>query len=210
MSSSPCWATCPGRAGRPHACVCQTCFLRLTLVRRGILNRGRCDLSFARSRVLITRNLSSCVIIIRLQMAGDVLILTSAAVFAAMRIYALFHQNRTLLVLILVLGLVNPVISMYTFINSTPILFHVTPTYQTCSIDTPYISNLMHSDLAVVGAYCKQGMLGARVSSVVSDSLVLILTWKGTRNVAISHGLKKTLMTDSTCHLRQLKLGAYS
>jgi len=103
-----------------------------------------------------------------------------------MRIYALFYQSRTLSVLILVLGLVNPMISMYTFINSTPILFHVTPTYQTCSIDTAYISN-----------FC---MLGARVSSVISDSLVLILTWRGTRNVAISRGLKKTLMIDTAIY----------
>ncbi|KAH9836389.1 uncharacterized protein C8Q71DRAFT_708355 [Rhodofomes roseus] len=145
--------------------------------------------------LLIVRNRKSCMIIMRLQMAGDVLILTcvagnSCAAFATMRIYALFRRSWALSYLILALSLVNPAISMYTFIISTPILLQVTPTYQTCSIDTPYASNLMLVHLA------RPGMMGARASAVVSDSLVLFLTWRGTRHVAASE-LRTILMSHS-------------
>ncbi|KZT65317.1 hypothetical protein DAEQUDRAFT_731593 [Daedalea quercina L-15889] len=120
-------------------------------------------------------------------MAGDVLILSSAAIFAAMRMYALFHQSWSLFGFTLTLGLINPMISMYTFIISTPVLLHITPTYQTCSIHTANASNLY------------VWMMGARAASVVFDSFVFFLTWRGTKFVGM-HKLKKTLLVDTTVY----------
>ncbi|KAH9836399.1 uncharacterized protein C8Q71DRAFT_708529, partial [Rhodofomes roseus] len=88
--------------------------------------------------------LRSCVIVIRLEMAGDVLILSASAqfaVFTALRIYALVHGNMYLFATTLGLGLIAPIISTYTFVNSQPILAQITPSYQFCYIQDAFATN---------------------------------------------------------------------
>ncbi|TFY51658.1 hypothetical protein EVJ58_g10449, partial [Rhodofomes roseus] len=81
----------------------------------------------------------------RLEMAGDVLILTSSTVFTAVRIYALSGRSRWRLGFTLALGLVNPVMSTYTFILSAPYLARLTPRYQTCDIDTQFLGDMLRA-----------------------------------------------------------------
>ncbi|EPT00573.1 hypothetical protein FOMPIDRAFT_1108111, partial [Fomitopsis schrenkii] len=107
----------------------------------------------------------------RLEMVGDVLILASSTIFTALRIYALCACNNWKLVWMLVLGLINPVMSTFTFVLSTPYLAHITPHYQTCDIDTKLLGDI--SSLSGLPDL----MLGARASAVVFDGVVLLLTW---------------------------------
>jgi len=58
------------------------------------------------------RSSYSCVVIVGFEMAGDVLILMSAAVFTAMRVYAMFHRLKWIFLMILALGMINPVVSI--------------------------------------------------------------------------------------------------
>jgi len=108
----------------------------------------------------------SCVIIVRFEMAGDILILVTSALFTAMRIYAMFYRNKCLFTLVLVLGFINPAISIYTFVISTPVLVD-----QVCDIDTRIASN--------------GWMIGARISSLVFDGFVMLLTWFRTRRIKL-------------------------
>ncbi|RPD75595.1 hypothetical protein L226DRAFT_522734 [Lentinus tigrinus ALCF2SS1-7] len=76
----------------------------------------------------------TCAILVRSEMALNVLLLCSAAVFSSLRAYALCAQNITILVVVLGLGLMNPVISIYTFVESTPFL--ITAPLQACGFYT--------------------------------------------------------------------------
>ncbi|EED85644.1 predicted protein [Postia placenta Mad-698-R] len=158
----------------------------------------------------------SCTIIIRFEMAGDVLILTSSAfqntgwltaklVFTAMRVYALSGRSK---ILVLTLGLVAPVISTYTFVVSYPILQVVTPTYQSCDIYTRYTVNKVHSNI-VRWAWTLAGMIGTRVSSLLFDGLVMALTWVRIRRIAVpssdaaaSNSLQAVLIKDTAYVIR--------
>ncbi|KAI0729810.1 hypothetical protein C8Q72DRAFT_777276 [Fomitopsis betulina] len=138
----------------------------------------------------------SCVIIIRFEMAGDILILTSSTVFTALRIYALFHKSIYLFGLTLALGLISPIISIYGFIRSTPLLYEITPSYAVCYIETAYVTNLL--DETKSGAdHASTGMMGARAAAIVFDGFVLGLTWRGTHRGTALGGSHRVLMRDS-------------
>ena len=127
-------------------------------------------------QTLIVRNLTSCSVIIRVQMAGDVLILSSAAgeyfcvdtCTASLMFCRSFCRYAHVCAIpsepdvvhlhsrarsvessdlnghpVCILRLRAPLIrrSQYTFIISPPTLWHA-PTYQTCTIDDPNVSNL--------------------------------------------------------------------
>ncbi|EED83135.1 predicted protein [Postia placenta Mad-698-R] len=148
----------------------------------------------------------SCTIIIRFEMAGDVLILTSSALFTAMRVYALSGRSKILFGIVLTLGLVAPVISTYTFAVSYPILQVVTPTYQSCDIYARYTVNKMHSNI-VRWAWTLAGMIGTRVSSLLFDGLVMALTWVRIRRIAVpssdaaaSKSLQAVLIKDTAVY----------
>lgn len=141
----------------------------------------------------------SCTIIIRFEMAGDVLILTSSALFTAMRVYALSGRSKILFGIVLTLGLVAPVISTYTFAVSYPILQVVTPTYQSCDIYARYTVN--------------NWMIGTRVSSLLFDGLVMALTWVRIRRIAVpssdaaaSKSLQAVLIKDTAVYFAFLLL----
>ncbi|KAI0729764.1 hypothetical protein C8Q72DRAFT_911806 [Fomitopsis betulina] len=118
-----------------------------------------------------TFHLQTCTVMMRLEMAGDVLILTSSTsmFFTALRIYALSARNHWTLAWMLVLGLVNPVMSTYTFVLSAPYLAHVTPHYQTCDIDTQLLGDI--------------GTRDCPCSGVIFDAVALVLTWKSIKRV---------------------------
>jgi len=106
----------------------------------------------------------SCGILERIQMALDVIILISATVFAALRVYAIFGRNAWLFGAILVSGLVHPCILIHVFIVSSPGVDNVLG-HQACELG---ILDSTHG--------YEDWMIGARAASVVSDGLVLVLT----------------------------------
>ncbi|KAH9922452.1 uncharacterized protein B0H18DRAFT_1120851 [Fomitopsis serialis] len=124
-------------------------------------------------------------------MAGDVLVLTSSAskhlsflappthdyIFTAVRIYALSARSRWRLGFSLVLGLINPVMSTYTFVLSAPYLARLTPHYQTCDIDTQFLGDICEDKPQFPGMMC------ARASAVIFDAVALLLTWLSIKRV---------------------------
>ncbi|KZT65309.1 hypothetical protein DAEQUDRAFT_768972 [Daedalea quercina L-15889] len=119
----------------------------------------------------------SCTVMMRLEMAGDVLILTSSSIFTAVRIYALSGRGRWRLCYMLVLGLINPVMSTYTFVLSAPYLARLTPHYQTCDIDTQWLGDIGEFRTLTSGMMC------ARASGVIFDAIALLLTWLSIKRV---------------------------
>ncbi|KAH9942052.1 hypothetical protein B0H21DRAFT_751408 [Amylocystis lapponica] len=118
------------------------------------------------------RTEESCKIVVGCAMALNILLLCCAAVFSAMRVYALFGKAKHLFLIILCAGLVNPAITLYLYLSLT-IVKHPFPdqcgmTYNLA--DTAYDSWTMAS----------------RASSVVSDGLVLVLTWLRVRPVDVA------------------------
>ncbi|KAI0703648.1 hypothetical protein C8T65DRAFT_654645 [Cerioporus squamosus] len=138
----------------------------------------------------------TCTILVRSEMALNVLLLSSAALFSALRAYALCGQNLTILVLVLVLGLVNPAISVYTFVQSTPFL--ITAPLQACGFLTVIPPTIYEKYV---------WMIGARASALLADAIVLIVTWKRTWSIraevasfARTSSLTQTLMRDGTAY----------
>lgn len=92
--------------------------------------------------------------------ALNTILLTSAAGFAATRVYAIFGQNVWLFLITLVLGLLPPAISIYTFTLITPISLST----GVCG----YYTNVDH--------LYQSCTIGIRASSLVFDGVILILT----------------------------------
>ncbi|EED85637.1 predicted protein [Postia placenta Mad-698-R] len=90
------------------------------------------------------------------------IVLTSAAVFSALRVYAIAAKNLYLGLLTLLLGLVNPGINIYTFTTFTfePAPFPHAGCIYYVSSNTRFI----------------HWMMGARAASLVNDIVVLIIT----------------------------------
>ncbi|EPT00584.1 hypothetical protein FOMPIDRAFT_1162948 [Fomitopsis schrenkii] len=109
-----------------------------------------------------------CGSLLRLQMAMSIVISVSGTVFAAMRVYALFFRSRALWTVVLLSGLLNPAIFIYIFTRSRPGPSGIS-TLQGCSLGlTLNITGSLRS--------YEKGTMIARASSVVSDSIVLVLT----------------------------------
>ncbi|RPD61323.1 hypothetical protein L227DRAFT_652608, partial [Lentinus tigrinus ALCF2SS1-6] len=128
----------------------------------------------------------SCAILVRSEMALNVLLLCSAAVFSSLRAYALCAQNITILVVVLGLGLMNPVISIYTFVE-TPSTYEKHWCNRSCEVSA--------------------GMIGARASAMLADAIVLVVTWKRTWSIRVevssfarTSSLTQTLMRDGTVY----------
>lgn len=96
------------------------------------------------------------------QLTLYVLVLTSAAVFSALRVYAIAAKNLYLGLLTLLLGLVNPGINIYTFTTFT---FEPAPfPHAGCIYYVNSNTGFIH------------WMMGARAASLVNDIVVLIIT----------------------------------
>ncbi|PCH35337.1 hypothetical protein WOLCODRAFT_145771 [Wolfiporia cocos MD-104 SS10] len=95
---------------------------------------------------------------------------TSAAIFSAMRVYAMTNRSLWLSLVILAFALVYPAIVGYALIISEPASVVVAaPTARSCSSS---VRNF---------ARWTRWMMGSRASSVVSDGLILLITWFQTR-----------------------------
>ncbi|KAH9836410.1 uncharacterized protein C8Q71DRAFT_724192 [Rhodofomes roseus] len=154
----------------------------------------------------------SCTVMARLQMTGDVLVLTSGAIFAALRIYALSRKNKWNFGVTLLLGLINPVLTttyvcgptvyrQYTFVLTTPYLAHLAPGHQNCNADSQLMVDICGSRQRFKSIYIDgiprcAGMMAGRGSAVVCDAVALVLTWLG-----IKHLLQYTLEPERHVHL---------
>ncbi|KAI0734228.1 hypothetical protein C8Q72DRAFT_792040 [Fomitopsis betulina] len=90
------------------------------------------------------------------EMALDIIVLVSATVFAASRIYAIYNRNWILFSLVLVFGLVNPAISIYIFTKTLAALIGV----------STYMSEIQptQSVMPVATQSCSLTIIGAHSS----------------------------------------------
>lgn len=77
----------------------------------------------------------SCAILVLTEMAFNIILLSNSALFASKRVYAVFDRNRWVFMSTLVLGLLNPAVSLYTFTLVTPALAAYLPS--TCGYYLP-------------------------------------------------------------------------
>ncbi|KZT04437.1 uncharacterized protein LAESUDRAFT_727911 [Laetiporus sulphureus 93-53] len=106
----------------------------------------------------------TCGVVLRVQMVLDIIVLVSATIFAALRVYAIFSRNKWMFGLVFLSGIINPAISIYIFMLSLPGI-HAVMSFQACSF-------------TIVGnrSSYESWMMAARAASLVSDGLVLTLT----------------------------------
>jgi len=105
-------------------------------------------------------NEHSCSVYTAIDMLTTVLLLIGTALFAAMRVYALFARRLCILLMISTLGLVAPAISLYTFTHTV----------------TVYSSNSCGFTVHIANAAYQRLMIIARASSIAAEALVLALT----------------------------------
>ncbi|EPT01324.1 hypothetical protein FOMPIDRAFT_1023260 [Fomitopsis schrenkii] len=108
----------------------------------------------------------SCNILELVQLAVDIVIIVSSTVFAALRVYAMFNRSRLLFCLVLLSGLMNPALLLYIITSRSLRTLDAYGKLGACM-------------LTIIGddwSY-EKWMIGARVASLVSDSIVLVLTF---------------------------------
>ncbi|KAH9831006.1 uncharacterized protein C8Q71DRAFT_317713 [Rhodofomes roseus] len=126
-------------------------------------------------------------------MVLTVVLLTSAAVFTALRVYAIYGMRCWILSIVLFLGVINPAIYIiYSFVALTPGLYAHGP-LMFCASFTKGNND------SVVSSW----IIGARASSLLADGLVLALTWwklfraRSKTDSASATSLTSTLVTDT-------------
>jgi len=113
----------------------------------------------------------SCGILVPFSLALGTVILLGAAVFSAVRVYAISRRSKLLFAITLCMGLASPAITIYLATVSLymkggpPETMLVTCFYQSTISGTQYTS----------------WMMGARAAAMLSDGFVLLLTWKHSR-----------------------------
>ncbi|KAI0360496.1 hypothetical protein OH77DRAFT_1433901 [Trametes cingulata] len=108
----------------------------------------------------------SCTVVTRIEMVLDIIVLTAAALFSSLRVYAVSGRDRRWTALTLVFGLVSPAIVILTFVDMRNRVLAVAPGSTICGFSTTIAK----------GAY-ENWMIGARTSSVFADLIVLAVTW---------------------------------
>ncbi|KAL6305528.1 hypothetical protein BKA93DRAFT_778596 [Sparassis latifolia] len=116
-----------------------------------------------------TKSHLTCIVLERVQMALNILLMAAVAVFSAMRVYALYFGNYFVFGIVLLLGLTNPILTMYISIMTEPQVAVLSPTLNSCGM-MPKIAP---------GPFEKLFM-GTRACSIVADAVVVILTWMKT------------------------------
>ncbi|EPS94795.1 hypothetical protein FOMPIDRAFT_58748, partial [Fomitopsis schrenkii] len=107
-------------------------------------------------------------------------IYSTEVIFAAVRVYAIFHRKLWVFCVVLVTGLANPIILFYLFTRSVP------------SIGT--VEGFSSCTLALAGGIesyettAVTGMIAARVAGLIADTCVLVLTGIKTRQAGKSTG----------------------
>ncbi|KAH9925301.1 uncharacterized protein B0H18DRAFT_1009547 [Fomitopsis serialis] len=135
----------------------------------------------------------SCLVLIRTEMVLNIVLLISAAVFTALRIYAIYGLKLSIFLIVFLLGIINPAIYMiYSLVALRPGLF----------TDGHIVFCASFSNSADRLSYMNW-IIGARVSSLLADGLVLVLTWYKLFRVrseaanACSTSLVSVLITDT-------------
>ncbi|KZT11532.1 uncharacterized protein LAESUDRAFT_747208 [Laetiporus sulphureus 93-53] len=140
----------------------------------------------------------SCAGIVMSQMVFDIVLLASAAAFAALRIYAIYDRNKAVFGLVLCLGLLNPALTLYPFISMSPQTKMLPNLQVTCSFTTS-ISESVYD----------KWMIGGRASSVLADVIVFILTWVKTQPFicnSIQSRLQRLMLTDTAWYFGILSI----
>ncbi|KAI0646486.1 hypothetical protein C8Q79DRAFT_926435 [Trametes meyenii] len=118
----------------------------------------------------------SCGIITRVQMVLDIVLLVASGVFSALRVYALSGRKLWLLVTIMSLALVNPAIVIRTFADMAISSYILDGTdLRACS----YYSQMPDIAYEKPPKFLTmiEGLAGARLSNVLVDLVVLLITW---------------------------------
>ncbi|KAI0371238.1 hypothetical protein BV20DRAFT_1051655 [Pilatotrama ljubarskyi] len=156
--------------------------------------------------------LSSCMIVTRIEMVLDIIVLTSAAIFSALRVYALCGRDRRSALLVLILGLVSPAIVILTFVEMRNQVIDVAPGARICGFSTTIsrgvYENCKSSSPTPGAGYARLGgMIGARTSSVFADLIVLVVTWarilpmrRAAGGLNVSTSLSSILIQDGTMY----------
>ncbi|OSX60392.1 hypothetical protein POSPLADRAFT_1148604 [Postia placenta MAD-698-R-SB12] len=119
---------------------------------------------------------SSCEVIIKIEMALNMILLCSAAYYAALRVYAIFEQQKVWFLATLAIGMINPICCLYIFVRSSSNYFKLPVPAGGCSVTTFVDST---------GKYVTvlSDMIGGRATSIGLDGLVFCFTWWKTRSI---------------------------
>ncbi|EED80563.1 predicted protein [Postia placenta Mad-698-R] len=144
----------------------------------------------------LTGSSEGCDIVMLLLVIANCAIMTSATIFAAVRVYAIFDRSKMLFLVTSLVGLVNPVLTGYTMLGLESQTQKSVASQAFCG-SSPSVKSA-------------SWITGARGSSLAADGLLLALTWIKTRNSAqngraegVRPHLSQTLLQDSiaTGHL---------
>jgi len=113
------------------------------------------------------RDFLVCAILVYSEMGLNLALLGSAAIFSALRVYAIYGKNLWIFTAVLLLGLSSPAISLYTFTQA-----------EAQDIATPQSCGYaVYMDEGTYDTY----MMISRATSIAADGFVLYLTWSKTR-----------------------------
>ncbi|KZT07142.1 uncharacterized protein LAESUDRAFT_749510 [Laetiporus sulphureus 93-53] len=132
---------------------------------------------------------ASCIAIMILQMVCDTVLLTSAAVFAALRIYAIYRGSKSVFALVLLLSLVNPALTSYSFVVTRSHALLLPDSQATCWVTS-----------SISGSIYDKWVIGGRAASVLADIIVFVLTWLETRQSrenSLENGLHNLMLINT-------------
>ncbi|KAF9798375.1 hypothetical protein IEO21_10732 [Rhodonia placenta] len=119
---------------------------------------------------------SSCEIIVEIEMTLNMILLCSAAYFAALRIYAIFEQRKVWFLVTLAVGMINPIRVCIFSLRSSSNYFKLPVPAGGCSVTTFVDSTEKHLTILL-------DMIGGRAASIALDGLVFCFTWWKTRRI---------------------------
>ncbi|KZT06999.1 uncharacterized protein LAESUDRAFT_725313 [Laetiporus sulphureus 93-53] len=131
-------------------------------------------------------------------MVFDIVLLASTAAFAALRIYAIYDRNKAVFGLVLCLGLLNPALTVYSFISMNP----QTKTEPDLGVTCSFVTRIPES-------VYDNWMISGRASSVLADFIVFVLTWVKTRpfmHNGIQNGLQRLMLMDTAWYFGILSI----
>lgn len=138
----------------------------------------------------LTGSSEGCDIVMLLLVIANCAIMTSATIFAAVRVYAIFDRSKMLFLVTSLVGLVNPVLTGYTMLGLESQTQKSVASQAFCG-SSPSVKSA-------------SWITGARGSSLAADGLLLALTWIKTRNSAqngraegVRPHLSQTLLQDT-------------
>jgi len=108
-----------------------------------------------------------CTVVLRSSEAFTVVSQVSVAIFLALRTFAIWRRDWRIFVLVFALGMIVPITSIYYFATLTPTI-----------VGLPFIgcSELASLSDVTIGRF----NIAVRLSAIVADAVVLILTWMKT------------------------------